>query len=243
MRCVKINGEDAYECEEHPNYFVTKAGRVYTSYVRGAQGKSNLAAIRELSYGTDRDGYKRVVLSNNGEKTHIKVHQLVARQFLGEMEDGKCVNHIDGNKQNNSYANLEYISPKENTQHAHVSGLCSRDTGVIVCDNGRERKFRAMAECRNDYPMLTRYYLDKFRRGEVNFHLCYFERASDKRISPVVCWYNGQVYRTFDSMQDCDEYFRVARGSTSAKIKSGSLFWMKQLNVSFPTVTTIESDD
>lgn len=65
------------------------------------------------------NGYKRVSI---GSKV-FKIHRLVASHFI-EKNDGKdCVNHIDGNKLNNHYSNLEWCTPGENMHHAKINGL------------------------------------------------------------------------------------------------------------------------
>lgn len=78
--------------------------------------------------GIDRCGYKNLSLYKDGKPYHIKVHQLVARIFLGA-SDGLCVNHKDGNKENNHVSNLEYITQKENIRHAWSLGLCNPSQG------------------------------------------------------------------------------------------------------------------
>lgn len=70
-------------------------------------------------------GYKQIVLYRPGEegKTWL-VHRLLAKAFLGaEDGDGRVVDHIDGNKENNRIDNLELITPKENTARAIALGL------------------------------------------------------------------------------------------------------------------------
>lgn len=47
----------------------------------------------------------------------------MAKYFLGKRPDGYAINHIDGNKQNNSIDNLEYVTYKENIAHADKNGL------------------------------------------------------------------------------------------------------------------------
>jgi hypothetical protein len=70
-------------------------------------------------------GYSIVRLFNGSRKTakDILVHILVAASFLGEKPNGMQVNHIDGNKSNNHINNLEYLTGKENMQHAVKLGL------------------------------------------------------------------------------------------------------------------------
>lgn len=46
------------------------------------------------------------------------MHHLVMEAFVGGRPAGMVVNHMDGDKQNNSLANLEYITPTENSNHA-----------------------------------------------------------------------------------------------------------------------------
>lgn len=72
--------------------------------------------------GADGCGYKNLSLYKDGKPLYIKVHQLVARVFLGA-SNGLCVNHKDGNKKNNHISNLEYVTQKENIHHAWKMGL------------------------------------------------------------------------------------------------------------------------
>jgi hypothetical protein len=62
-------------------------------------------------------GYHRVNLSKNGVKKFFAVHRLVAYAFCVGYKEGLVVNHIDGNKLNNHYSNLEWVTSKENTLH------------------------------------------------------------------------------------------------------------------------------
>lgn len=101
----------------------------------------------------DSSGYFQVGLNNGVRgKNHSKtVHRLVADAFYDGEHEGYQVNHIDGNKQNNFIANLEFVTGSENVQHAY-------DTGIRVPSGGRGpiRKIRIvetgqvfdnMAEC------------------------------------------------------------------------------------------------
>lgn len=71
----------------------------------------------------DQDGYFRVTLSKLGIGRRVFVHYLVSLVFLGQREPGLVVNHKDGRKQNNHPSNLEYVTGKENSQHAKRLGL------------------------------------------------------------------------------------------------------------------------
>jgi hypothetical protein len=73
-----------------------------------------------LTPSVDRDGYAFVCLSGRQART---IHTLVAKAFLGARPDGMQVNHKDGVKSNNHPSNLEYVTPRENTQHAIQLGL------------------------------------------------------------------------------------------------------------------------
>lgn len=70
-----------------------------------------------------KNGYKRVHVSHNGVTYHYSVHRLVAKAFIDNSLNKPCVNHIDGNKQNNHVNNLEWCTHGENLKHAYDSGL------------------------------------------------------------------------------------------------------------------------
>lgn len=67
--------------------------------------------------------YSSYVLCNtNGHKT-IMIHRLVALHFIPNPESKRCINHKDGNKENNHICNLEWVTHKENSKHARDTGL------------------------------------------------------------------------------------------------------------------------
>ena len=69
-----------------------------------------------------RTGYLVVSPRVGGRYIARSVHRLVASAFLGEA-NGRDVNHINGNKRDNSVENLEYLSRGDNHRHAYRTGL------------------------------------------------------------------------------------------------------------------------
>jgi hypothetical protein len=76
-----------------------------------------------MSLHKHKNGYVYVVLSKNGQTKNCRVHLLIATTFLGKKTDGLQINHIDGDKSNNSPENLEYCTQSENMKHAYKNGL------------------------------------------------------------------------------------------------------------------------
>lgn len=64
------------------------------------------------------NGYKRVCLRTKGIKKFLFIHRLVAEVFIPKVDGKLHVNHIDGDRLNNSLENLEWVTPKENVHHA-----------------------------------------------------------------------------------------------------------------------------
>lgn len=70
-----------------------------------------------------KNGYKQVCLFENGKRHYFSVHRLVALTFIPNSENKPQVNHIDGNKLNNTVSNLEWVTNAENMQHAERNNL------------------------------------------------------------------------------------------------------------------------
>lgn len=95
------------------NYSIDKQGRVW-SHTSSQYMKSQ----------KDKDGYRVVSLvGRGGKRKSLKVHRLLAQTFIPNPENKPCVNHIDGDKANNTLSNLEWCTVQENVQHAYDEGL------------------------------------------------------------------------------------------------------------------------
>lgn len=68
-------------------------------------------------------GYLTVMFRVGEKKVNFTVHRLVAAAFIGPRPNGMHINHIDGVKANNAAANLQYVTPSENTRHSFRLGL------------------------------------------------------------------------------------------------------------------------
>jgi len=77
-----------------------------------------------MKISQDGWGYYFVRLSKNCKPKNRKIHSLVALHFIGE-RTADTINHIDGDKSNNTPGNLEYCSQSENIKHAFKLGLSS----------------------------------------------------------------------------------------------------------------------
>lgn len=108
-------------------YEVSNLGRV-KSLQRGVPYKrwgDSLKTIQTkiLSQKKSTALYEQVVLSKNGAKKDYLTHRLVAETFIPNPENKPEVNHIDGNKKNNSLKNLEWVTRIENKEHARINNL------------------------------------------------------------------------------------------------------------------------
>lgn len=72
---------------------------------------------------TVQNGYHIVTIHLEGKKIQTKTHRLVAKLWIPNPENKPAVNHIDGNKDNNHYTNLEWCTNAENNYHAYRTGL------------------------------------------------------------------------------------------------------------------------
>lgn len=71
-------------------------------------------------------GYVYVNLSKNGKRKYAKVHRIVAKAFIPNLNNLPEVNHKDLNKQNNNSNNLEWSSHADNMKHASLHGAWNK---------------------------------------------------------------------------------------------------------------------
>jgi hypothetical protein len=63
-------------------------------------------------------GYLRIKLSNNGFSKRIMLHRIIAEAFIVNELNKPFINHINGNKKDNSIKNLEWCTQSENCLHS-----------------------------------------------------------------------------------------------------------------------------
>jgi transposase len=78
---------------------------------------------RAIKLGLNGGGYLYFTLFRNGIGLPRMVHRIVAQVFVENLENKPEVNHINGNKLDNVYTNLEWVTRLENVQHACRTGL------------------------------------------------------------------------------------------------------------------------
>jgi NUMOD4 motif/HNH endonuclease len=90
--------------------------------------------------------YYSVALCKDGKVIRNSVHVLVAKAFVPGYAPGLEVNHKDGNKKNNYYKNLEWITKSGNKIHAHY--ILGKDVMKIkaLFPNGKETIFKSQRE-------------------------------------------------------------------------------------------------
>ena len=100
-------------------YQVSNLGRV-RSIDRVCIMKNGLKRLQKgriMAFFIGHDGYYIVKLCSKSSKVGYRVHRLVAMAFIANPNNYPYINHKDENKQNNSVDNLEWCTPKYNTNY------------------------------------------------------------------------------------------------------------------------------
>lgn len=125
---IAIDGKDT------TSYFVSSLGRF-----------KNKKGIIMKNYKPHHSGY--IYVRVNIDK--YALHRLVAQIFIPNLENKPFVNHIDGNKVNNSVSNLEWVTCSENNLHNHKIGLNTghkRKIGQYDLEMNEIKKFNAIKD-------------------------------------------------------------------------------------------------
>ncbi len=114
-----------------PNYRINMYGQV-----RSLRKNKILRPVKISSAGYYEIGLTNEFATKDLYSSQIKclVHKLVAHTFIPNKNfDKYCqVNHIDGNRLHNHIDNLEWVTGKQNVQHAVTTGLAQHPTGFAA---------------------------------------------------------------------------------------------------------------
>lgn len=97
--------------DNFPNYMISDYGRVYS-----------IKWDKIMKQKLDRYGYYTITLSNNGERKYPTIHRLVGKAFIKNPDNLPQINHIDSNRTNNFYKNLEWCDVLHNNRHSWKNG-------------------------------------------------------------------------------------------------------------------------
>lgn len=71
------------------------------------------------SVATHHTGYKYIIIKVKGVQKFLLMHRLVAEAFIPNPDNLPEVNHKDFNKENNFTTNLEWVTHRQNMEHAN----------------------------------------------------------------------------------------------------------------------------
>lgn len=104
-------------------YEVNEYGQVKSVARKGHDGRIvNEKILKSCEAGK---GYLSVCLRKDGKTVRHYIHRLVCEAFIPRpiSNEALIVNHIDGNKKNNHYTNLEWVTYTRNSEHSYQTGL------------------------------------------------------------------------------------------------------------------------
>lgn len=100
-------------------YQVSNMGRVRSLSRKVLFGnQTRMVSGKILKLKRKNNGYLYIQLRIDLKERDFHVHRLVARYFVEGYQEGLDVNHIDGDKTNNSASNLEWCTRKQNIIHS-----------------------------------------------------------------------------------------------------------------------------
>lgn len=163
-------------------YSISSCGRI-----RRDLSARNTKAGKILKLCKNKYGYLYVCLSKNNKTKNKLVHRLVAECFLNFSKLKNNVNHKDGNKLNNHVNNLEYVTHKENMEHASKTGLMAtgKRNGVYTKTSSLVKGDRHYMTKIPDLAIPKIFELQK--HGLLQKDIAYIYNVCQSHISEILC--------------------------------------------------------
>lgn len=134
INLIKYGMEEEWKTiDEYPDYEISNFGNIASH-----KGRSR----RILRTFNNPEGYRFTYLYKDNKKHSIQVHRLVAKYFVQNSDNLDFVNHIDEDKGNNIFRNLEWCSSSYNrnygsTERRRTETLSSRFSVAQYDMNGQ----------------------------------------------------------------------------------------------------------
>lgn len=106
-------------------YQISDYGRI-----RKLKDNGEFYYLKQIRKG--RSNILQVMVSANGNKSYESVSRLVAEHFLDDFSPDKSIFHVDLNKDNNHYSNLQCI---DKSKLGKMTARMSRNLPKVVCTN------------------------------------------------------------------------------------------------------------
>jgi hypothetical protein len=103
-----------------PGYFVTDTGKIL----------STKKVFREIKSHPNEKGYHQVSVRRNGRSVTVKVHHVIAVAFHGPRPQGLVGAHLDGDKNNNTPGNIEWVTDIVNNSHKREHGTLAQGSKI-----------------------------------------------------------------------------------------------------------------
>lgn len=177
-------------------YKISSLGRLSMSGVY-RDGRRYSPRIKKTRF--DVGGYEYAVLTNfNGDVKTWKIHRVVALAFIPNPYEYPCIDHLDGNRDNNRASNLRWATHSMNANNPITRQRLS-DSLKLYCSSERVREQRRI-NALNPHGVIA-------RRMKVVRKVCQLDK-------------NGTFIREFESITEAAKYVngnvtsitRVCRG-------------------------------
>lgn len=205
----KVPFEEVKDWKEIPGftrYLISTNGEIYSTILKII-----------LKIQKSEDGYLAIgLVDDNGEKRcSIGVHILVAKTYIENPKKLPEVNHLDGNKENNSVKNLEWCTGPENILHALDTELNKSRKKIVkytfdgnfveeyrsvkeASENNSVDKFTITRSCKRKKPLHNG---DRFfYKGEEEFDLYFKSWKLISGYDNYLISRNGKIY---SKARDC----------------------------------------
>lgn len=230
----------------NPYYLVSNKGRIKTLDRPIWCKPNNSYSIRKGIILTPNNSnskhYWRIsipsIVGRKKSRKTYSVHKLVATAFIPNPNNLPQINHIDGDKNNNSVENLEWCTNGYNQQHAVNTGL--KDVSKMSANSS----FRKLNEEQVSFIKYIYQTIDTTKRGEKTRFYKVIKKMFNLQSENTVHWiivgetnkfFNQDIVQTTKYNEMLEEYNRLWEAFKPRKTKAD---WAKELGVNYSSFVT-----